>query len=228
MSAVRNLREFTTDRHHVVDDVPFGGGPGMVMKPEPFFAAMAAMEAERGRPGRGGAADARPAGDSRRPRRCGSPGVERDSPALRSIRRRGRAGEGALGDRRTVHRRLRALGRGIAGAGRGRCGGAAGSRASSATSSQWKSDSFVRGLLDYPHYTRPAEYAGQRRAGRAAVGPPRRDSAMAAAAGAAAHLGDGGPTCSSRRSWMKKSRRGCGRGRPCRHRRSEREGSQQS
>ena len=41
---VRNLRDFTTDRHHVVDDVPFGGGPGMVMKPEPFFAAMRAVE----------------------------------------------------------------------------------------------------------------------------------------------------------------------------------------
>ena len=38
--AVHNLRDFTTDRHHVVDDVPFGGGPGMVMKPEPLFAAM--------------------------------------------------------------------------------------------------------------------------------------------------------------------------------------------
>jgi tRNA (guanine37-N1)-methyltransferase len=47
---VRNLRDFTADRHHVVDDVPFGGGPGMVMKPEPFFTAMAAVEAERGRP----------------------------------------------------------------------------------------------------------------------------------------------------------------------------------
>ena len=38
---VHNLRDFTTDKHHVVDDVPFGGGPGMVMKPEPFFAALA-------------------------------------------------------------------------------------------------------------------------------------------------------------------------------------------
>jgi tRNA (guanine37-N1)-methyltransferase len=37
---VHNLRNFTSDRHHVVDDVPFGGGPGMVMKPEPFFAAV--------------------------------------------------------------------------------------------------------------------------------------------------------------------------------------------
>ena len=47
---VHNLRDFTTDKHHVVDDVPFGGGPGMVMKPEPFFAALAAIRAERGTP----------------------------------------------------------------------------------------------------------------------------------------------------------------------------------
>ena len=49
--AVHNLRDFTTDRHHVVDDVPFGGGPGMVMKPEPLFAAMEAIVARRGQPG---------------------------------------------------------------------------------------------------------------------------------------------------------------------------------
>ena len=34
---VHDLREHTTDRHRVVDDMPFGGGPGMVMKPEPLF-----------------------------------------------------------------------------------------------------------------------------------------------------------------------------------------------
>jgi tRNA (guanine37-N1)-methyltransferase len=47
---VHNLRDFTTDKHHVVDDVPFGGGPGMVMKPEPFFAALAAIRVQRGTP----------------------------------------------------------------------------------------------------------------------------------------------------------------------------------
>src|SRR5919107_2765689 len=47
---VHNLRDFTTDKHHVVDDVPFGGGPGMVMKPEPFFAALSAIRATRGTP----------------------------------------------------------------------------------------------------------------------------------------------------------------------------------
>jgi tRNA (guanine37-N1)-methyltransferase len=44
---VHDLRDFTTDRHRVVDDVPFGGGPGMVLKPEPLFAAAEAILAER-------------------------------------------------------------------------------------------------------------------------------------------------------------------------------------
>ena len=47
---VRDLRDYTTDRHRVVDDVPYGGGPGMVLKPEPIFRALDAIEAERGRP----------------------------------------------------------------------------------------------------------------------------------------------------------------------------------
>ena len=37
---IHNLRDWTTDKHHVVDDSPFGGGPGMVMKPEPIFKAV--------------------------------------------------------------------------------------------------------------------------------------------------------------------------------------------
>src|SRR6476469_2118474 len=49
-AVVRDLRDFTTDRHRVVDDVPYGGGPGMVLKPEPIFRALDAIEAERGRP----------------------------------------------------------------------------------------------------------------------------------------------------------------------------------
>jgi tRNA (guanine37-N1)-methyltransferase len=47
---VRDLRGFTTDRHRVVDDVPYGGGPGMVLKPAPMFRALDAIEVERGRP----------------------------------------------------------------------------------------------------------------------------------------------------------------------------------
>ncbi len=37
---IHSLRDWTTDKHHVVDDAPFGGGQGMVMKPEPLFAAV--------------------------------------------------------------------------------------------------------------------------------------------------------------------------------------------
>ena len=37
---LHNIRDWTTDRHHVTDDDPYGGGGGMVMKPEPIFAAV--------------------------------------------------------------------------------------------------------------------------------------------------------------------------------------------
>ena len=40
---VINPRDFTTDKHHIVDDYPFGGGSGMVMKPEPFFACVESL-----------------------------------------------------------------------------------------------------------------------------------------------------------------------------------------
>jgi tRNA (guanine37-N1)-methyltransferase len=48
---VHDLRDFTADRHRSVDDVPFGGGPGMVLKPEPLFKAVAAIRREHGAPG---------------------------------------------------------------------------------------------------------------------------------------------------------------------------------
>jgi tRNA (guanine37-N1)-methyltransferase len=44
-----DLRAFTGDPHRTVDDAPFGGGPGMVMKPEPLFAAVEALGPDRGR-----------------------------------------------------------------------------------------------------------------------------------------------------------------------------------
>ncbi|MBX3006147.1 MAG: tRNA (guanosine(37)-N1)-methyltransferase TrmD [Anaerolineales bacterium] len=40
---VHNIREYATDKHQVTDDTPFGGGGGMVMKPEPIFAAVEAV-----------------------------------------------------------------------------------------------------------------------------------------------------------------------------------------
>src|SRR5262249_47143677 len=45
---VHDLRDFTTDRHRVVDDVPYGGGPGMVLKPEPLFRALDRIAERRG------------------------------------------------------------------------------------------------------------------------------------------------------------------------------------
>ena len=43
---VHNLRDFTTDRHQTVDDYPYGGGAGMILKPEPLFAAIRALQPE--------------------------------------------------------------------------------------------------------------------------------------------------------------------------------------
>lgn len=43
---VTNLRDFTHDRHKTTDDRPYGGGPGMVMKPEPFFEAVEALKTD--------------------------------------------------------------------------------------------------------------------------------------------------------------------------------------
>lgn len=42
-----NIREWAIDKHHVTDEPPYGGGPGMVMKPEPIFAAVESIRTER-------------------------------------------------------------------------------------------------------------------------------------------------------------------------------------
>jgi tRNA (guanine37-N1)-methyltransferase len=41
-----DLRDFTHDKHRTVDDAPYGGGPGMVMKPQPFFEAVESLQAK--------------------------------------------------------------------------------------------------------------------------------------------------------------------------------------
>ncbi len=48
--AVHDLRAFARDRRRTVDDAPYGGGPGMVMKPEPFVRAAEHLRRERGAP----------------------------------------------------------------------------------------------------------------------------------------------------------------------------------
>jgi tRNA (guanine37-N1)-methyltransferase len=45
---VHDLRRFTRDRHRTVDDIPYGGGPGMVMKPEPLVEAIEALAGAKG------------------------------------------------------------------------------------------------------------------------------------------------------------------------------------
>ena len=47
--AVHDLRDWTGDVHRSVDDAAFGGGPGMVLKPEPLFAAVESLDPDRGR-----------------------------------------------------------------------------------------------------------------------------------------------------------------------------------
>ena len=68
---VHDLRSYTTDRHRSVDDAPYGGGPGMVMRPEPLVAAIEAVAGPKG-PAR----DARVVALSPRGRRLDQPALE--------------------------------------------------------------------------------------------------------------------------------------------------------
>jgi tRNA (guanine37-N1)-methyltransferase len=45
---IHNIRDYTHDKHHTVDDYPYGGGPGMVLKPEPIFEAAEAVKHQLG------------------------------------------------------------------------------------------------------------------------------------------------------------------------------------
>ena len=156
---VHNLRDCTTDKHHVVDDVPFGGGPGMVMKPEPFFVALAKIRECRGEP------DAvvllTPAGvpftqvGARRlvalghfVLLCGRyEGIdERVREALATE-------ELSVGDYVLSGGEIPALA--VVDAVARLVPGVVGDEQSV------EGDSFTRGLLDYPHYTRPAEFEGR-------------------------------------------------------------------
>ena len=157
---VHNLRDFTTDRHHVVDDVPFGGGPGMVMKPEPFFAAVDAICAQRGSP------DAvivmSPAGQpltqatARRMAGLGHLVVlcGRYEGIDERVREALATDEVSIGDYVLSGGEVPALV--MVEAVARLVPGVVGDEQSV------EADSFTRGLLDYPHYTRPAEFQGRR------------------------------------------------------------------
>jgi tRNA (guanine37-N1)-methyltransferase len=155
---VHDLREHTTDRHRVVDDVPFGGGPGMVLKPEPLFRAVEAIRAGRGEP----AAIVLTSPDGRR---FGHADARRLSTAghfvvlcgrYEGVDERVRANlateELSIGDYVLSGGELPALV--IVDAVARLVPGVVGDEASVAR------DTFERGLLDFPQFTRPAEFQG--------------------------------------------------------------------
>lgn len=155
---VHDLRDSTTDKHRVVDDMPFGGGPGMVLKPEPLFRAVEKIREERGEPSaviltspdgrRFSQTDAERLG--RLPHiviLCGRyEGVDdrvRQALATEDL---------SIGDYVLSGGELPALV--IADAVARMVPGVVGDDASVAR------DSFSRGLLDFPQFTRPAEFRG--------------------------------------------------------------------
>ena len=50
--ALHQLRDYAPDKHHIVDDKPYGGGPGMLLKCEPIFSAVADVQSKAPKPGR--------------------------------------------------------------------------------------------------------------------------------------------------------------------------------
>jgi tRNA (guanine37-N1)-methyltransferase len=156
---VHDLRDHTDDRHRSVDDAPFGGGPGMVMKPEPFFAALAAIRATRGTP------DAvvmlTPAGvpftQAGARRLVGLGHVVLLCGRYEGIDERVREAlateELSIGDYVLSGGEIPALA--VVDAVARLVPGVVGDEQSV------EGDSFTRGLLDYPHYTRPAEFEGR-------------------------------------------------------------------
>ena len=153
-----DLRDFTTDRHRVVDDAPFGGGPGMVLKPEPFFRAVEHIARERGTP------DAvilpspqgRPFTHAEAVRLSGLGHVVVLCGRYEGIDERVREAvateEISVGDYVLTGGELAALV--VLDAVARLLPGAVGDEQSV------EQDSFVRGVLDCPHYTRPAEFRG--------------------------------------------------------------------
>jgi tRNA (guanine37-N1)-methyltransferase len=155
---VHDLRVFTDDRHRTVDDLPYGGGPGMVMKPEPLWRAVEAIAAERGAPSavvlmtpQGRRLTHAVAHEMSRLERlvviCGRyEGVdERVAEGLVTH-------ELSIGDYVLTGGELPALV--MLDAVTRLVPGVVGDAESV------EADSFVRGLLDHPHYTRPAEFRG--------------------------------------------------------------------
>jgi len=157
---VHDLRDFTTDRHRSVDDMPYGGGPGMVMKPEPLMRAVAHISATRGTPG--AVVLLSPQGRAFTQAEAARL-VARGHVALLCGRYEGMdervrelvaTEEISIGDYVLSGGELPALV--VLDAVSRLVPGVVGDEQSVAE------ESFSRGVLDYPHYTRPAEVAGRR------------------------------------------------------------------
>ena len=152
---IHDIRDFATDPHRQVDDEPYGGGPGIVMKPEPVFAAVESLGPDRGRTILLSPAGRRLdqalvrelADDPRLVLICGRyEGVdERVAEGLR-------AEEISIGDYVLSGGELPALV--LIEAVTRLIPGVIGREESH------ERDSFEDGLLDHPHYTRPAEFRG--------------------------------------------------------------------
>jgi tRNA (guanine37-N1)-methyltransferase len=155
-----DLRDFTTDRHRVVDDAPFGGGPGMVLKPEPFFRAVEHIARERGAPSAVilPTPQGRPFTHAEAVRLSGLDHVVVLCGRYEGIDERVREAvateEISVGDYVLTGGELAALV--VLDAVARLLPGAVGDEQSV------EQDSFVRGVLDCPHYTRPAEFRGLR------------------------------------------------------------------
>jgi tRNA (guanine37-N1)-methyltransferase len=156
--AVHDLRDHTADRHRTVDDVPYGGGPGMVMKPEPLARAVEEIRSRRGTP------DAvvllTPQG--RLFRQAEAVRMSRLSHIVllcgryegidERVRDLVATDELSIGDYVLSGGELAALV--VVDAISRQVPGVVGDGQSV------EQDSFAQGLLDYPHYTRPAEFGG--------------------------------------------------------------------
>lgn len=151
-----NVRDFAHDRHHTVDDAPYGGGDGMVMMPGPLMEAVESLPAEPAGPvimltPQGRPFDQDLAGELARNERlvmvCGRyEGVDERARLLAADL------EISLGDFVLSGGELAALC--VVDAVSRLLPGVLGAEGSAAN------DSFMDGLLEHPHYTRPAEFRG--------------------------------------------------------------------
>jgi tRNA (guanine37-N1)-methyltransferase len=158
---VHDLRAFTDDRHRSVDDQPFGGGPGMVMKAEPFLRAVETLT--RPRPTRSRASCLLSPRGQRFDQRMAERLSRLDHVVLLCGRYEGideRVRE-ALGAEEVSLGDFVLTGGEVAAPGGDRSRGALPPGALGDGGSA-EADSFSDGVLDFPHYTRPSEVRGHR------------------------------------------------------------------